>query len=139
VYDVKPITSGKTVDCGPTCLAMLLDYYGMQVPLDQLTRECNTCLIGCTAKDLLRVGRAHGLREDFSAWKMDTDELIRQDRPAIIWWMYAHWCVFCGRDDAENVVICNPDMGRYRMRPDTFNSFYAGVALFNGEPENLPE
>ena len=136
MFDVIPVTSPRPTDCGATCMKMLLSYYGQDADLDELIRECNTSIIGCTGKDLLRVGRAHGL--DMTAWKMDAEEVIRQDRPAIIWWMYTHWVVFCGADENGKIVICNPDRGRYRVSPGTFTSFYTGVALFNGEPHDLP-
>lgn len=136
MYDVIPLTSPKNYDCGATCLQMLLAYYGTYVPLEDLIRECNTRLIGCSEGDLLRVGRAHGLA-DMKAFSMDAEELIRQDRPAIIWWKYAHWCVFCGQDDEGKVVICNPDRGRYRMSAGLFAAFYTGVSLWNGEPHDL--
>ena len=136
MYDVKPITSPKQVDCGPTCLKMLLAYYGQEVDLDQLIQECNTRLIGCTAKDVLRVGRDHGL--DMRAYKEAAEDLLKQDRPAIIWWLYKHFCVFCGLNDEGRVVICNPDLGRYSMTPGTFASFYTGIAITNGEPQDLP-
>lgn len=136
MYDVTPVTSPRQTDCGATCLKMLLDYYGQDVPLDQLIEECNTRLIGCTAKDVIRVGKAHDL--DMMAFQMDAVELMRQDRPAVIWWMYNHFVVFCGLDDDGKVVICNPDRGRYRVSPGTFRSFYTRVALFNGDPQDLP-
>ena len=63
MFDVIPVTSVKPTDCGATCLKMLLAYYGTDVDLDKLIRECNTRLIGCSAGDLLRVGRAHGLAD----------------------------------------------------------------------------
>lgn len=137
MFDVLPVTSARPTDCGATCMKMLLAYYGQDVALDQLIRECNTRLIGCSAGDLKRCGVAHGL--EMVAYQMDAAELIRQDRPAIIHWKHQHWCVFCGRDDGGNVVICNPDRGRYRLSPDTFAAMYTGVSLFNGEPEDLPE
>ena len=137
MFDVLPVTSARPTDCGATCMKMLLAYYGQDVALDQLIRECNTRLIGCSAGDLKRCGIAHGL--EMVAYQMDAAELIRQDRPAIIHWKHQHWCVFCGRDDGGNVVICNPDRGRYRLPPDTFAAMYTGVSLFNGEPEALPE
>lgn len=135
MYDINPITSPKQTDCGPTCLKMLLDYYGQVIPLDQLIKECNTRLIGCSAKDILRVGKAHDL--DMIAYQMDADELIKQDRPAIIWWMYNHFVVFAGMDEDGKAVICNPDRGRYRVSKGTLKSFYTRVALFNGEPHDL--
>ena len=135
MFDVIPVTSPRQTDCGATCLKMLLDYYGQEVPLDQLIRECNTRLIGCSAKDVLRVGKAHGM--DMICYQMDADELLKQDRPAICWWMYNHFVVCCGLDEDGKVVICNPDRGRYRVTQGTFRSFYSKVALFNGEPHDL--
>lgn len=136
MYDVIPITSAKERDCGPTCLAMLLAYYGTDVGLDALTDECGVDILGCTGADLLRVGRAHGL--DMVAFSMNAEELIRQDRPAIVWWKRGHFCVFAGRNNAGDVVICNPDRGRYPLDAGTFAALYSGVALFNGEPADAP-
>lgn len=135
MYDVTPVTSRKQVDCGPTCMKMLLSYYGQEVALDTLIKECNTRLVGCSGKDLMRVGKAHAL--DMKCFQMDALELMKQDRPAIIWWKYCHWCVFCGLDESGQVVICNPDRGRYRMSQGNFASMYTKVALFNGEPHDL--
>ena len=137
MFDVLPVTSPNPTDCGATCMKMLLAYYGTDVPLDDLVKECNTRIIGCTAKDLLRVGRAHGL--DMKAFKMDAEELVRQDRPSIIWWKYSHFVVLCGQDEEGKVVICNPDIGRYRMSFSTFASFFTENCFFNGEPHDLPE
>ncbi len=137
MYDVKLITSKADMDCGPASLAMLLDYYGTEVPLDDLIEECHVRIGGCTGKDLLQVGRAHGL--DMTSWKMDADELIRQDRPGIVWWTYDHWLVMCGMNDKGDVVIANPSRGRYAIDPESFSKLYTGICLFNGEPETLPE
>lgn len=135
MFDIEPMTSPKATDCGATCLKMLLKYYGEDVPLDQLIEECHVGLIGCSAKDILNAGRLHGL--DMTAWQMDADEVMRQDRPAIIWWMYNHFVVFAGMDEDGRAVICNPDRGRYRVSKGTFKSFYTKVALFNGEPHDI--
>lgn len=137
MYDVTPITSKKNLDCGATCLAMLLGYYGIEASLEDLVEECNTRIVGCSAADLKRVGTAHGL--DMTAYKTDVDGVVLADRPSIVWWKYRHWCVCCGLDDDGQVVICNPDRGRYRMSKGLFKSFYTGVALFNGVPGDIEE
>ena len=138
VYDVTPITSPKRFDCGATCLQMLLSYYGTQVPLDQLDEELNTRLIGCSAKDIIRVGKAHGL--DMMAWQEPWGDVLKQDRPSIIWWKYCHWVIVCGVDETDGkVVICNPDKGRYKLSKSNFSCMYTGIALTNGEPADLPD
>lgn len=136
MFDVKPITTPRPTDCGATCLAMLLDYYGQEYDLDALTRECRTTVAGCSAADVNRAGRAHGL--DMKAWEMSAESALRNDRPAIIWWRYNHFVVLCGTDENGQVVICNPDRGRYRISPGTFKSFFTKVALTNGEVSDLP-
>lgn len=143
MYDVIPVTSDKPLDCGPTCLKMLLAYYGTDVPLEQLTEECGLTLAGCSGADLMRVGRAHGL--DMQCFSMDAAELVRQDRPAIVFWRHNHWVVFAGREDDGRVWVCNPDRGRYRMSEGTFTSLATGIdkypeqviCIFNGEPHDL--
>lgn len=136
MFDVKPITSKVERGCGPTCLTMLLDYYGIPADRDEITKECCVNIAGCTAGDIVRVGKAHGL--DMTAYKMDADELIRQDRPAIAWYRYAHFVIMAGQDDQGNVVICQPSQGRFAMDAESFSKLYSGVAIFNGEPEDLP-
>ena len=138
MYDIVPVTSDRETDCGATCLKMLLSYYGIEVPLDQLVRECNTRLIGCSGADILRAARLHEM-PDVKAFKMDTAELIKQDRPAIIHWRHCHWIMFCGVDEDGKVVICNPDRGRYRLDAESFGVMYSGIAIFNGDPEDIPD
>ena len=130
MYDIKPVTSPKLMDCGATSLKMLLSYYGTDVDLDQLAKECNTRLGGCSAGDIMRAGKLHGF--DLSTWAMGAEEVIRQDRPSIIWWRYDHFCICCGTDDNDNIVIINPDRGLFRMSFGIFKSLYSGVAIFNG-------
>lgn len=142
MFDVIPITSPKELDCGPTCLKMLLAYYGIEVELDQLIEECGITVAGATGADLMRVGRLHGL--DMQCYSIDAAELVRQDRPAIVNWKHNHWCVFAGRDEDGRVAVCNPDRGRYRMSEGTFTSLTTGleeypgqiIGIFNGEPHD---
>lgn len=135
MFDILPVISPIQIDCGPTCMKMLLAYYGQDVPLEQLIRECNTGLAGCTMKDLKNCGNSHGL--DMRPYRMDAEEVVRQDRPSICWWKYSHFIVCCGLDEDGKVVICDPDKGRYRMQLGTFKSFYTEAAIFNGEPQDL--
>ena len=137
MYDITPVTSPTRFNCGPASLKMLMSYYGIDADLEELTKECNVGRAGCTLKDLVIAARSRGL--DPHSYKMDAEEVIRQDRPSMVWWKYWHFCVCCGMDEKGQVVICNPDRSRYRMSPELFKAFYSGIACFIGEPEDLPE
>lgn len=139
MFDVIPITSPKINDCGATCLQMLLAYYGIDVDLDTLIRDCNTGISGCTMKDIAVAARKHGM-PDAKCYMADVAGAVDVDRPGVVWWKYRHFCVSCGRADDGQIVICNPDRGRYRMSEGVFKSFYSGYVLFNGIPEDvIPE
>lgn len=137
MYDVKPVTTPHATACGPACLKMLLRYYGQDVDLDTLIRECGVTINGCSAADLIRVGRAHGL-DNIHAYRITTlDSLLKQDRPGILWWEYTHFVVFCGLDDNGEPVICNPSSGRYPINAATLTrKFTDGIAICNGRPQN---
>lgn len=134
MYDVTPVTTNRQTACGPTALKMLLDYYGQDVPLDQLIQACNIGVTGCTAATLLRVGRDHGL--DMRAYQADAEGVMKMDRPAILWWRYVHFVVFCGLNDAGEPVICNPSSGRFPISREAFARHFSGVALTNGAAED---
>lgn len=135
MYDVKPVTTPHQTACGPTALKMLLDYYGQDAALEDLIRECKITVTGCSAATLLRVGRAHGL-EGMAAYQMDAQDALTMDRPAILWWRFVHYVVFCGLNDAGEPVICNPSSGRFPISREAFVRHFSGVALTNGKAED---
>lgn len=142
MFDVELTTTRHATACGPACLKMLLAYYGIEAELDALIEECGATVNGCTARDVVRVGRAHGL-EEMSSWKEDPEDVFYQDRPGIIWWHYDHFVVFCGLNDAGEPVIANPMRGRFAIDRGSFRALCSGiepgtcVALCNGKPLDI--
>lgn len=139
MYDVKSVTTAHPTACGAACLKMLLHYYGQDVDMDTLIAECGVSVTGCTAADVVRVGRAHGL-DALAAYRITPiAALLKQDRPAILWWEYSHFVVFCGVNEKGEPVICNPSSGRYPIGIDTLTRKFAdGIAICNGRPTDLP-
>lgn len=135
MFDVLPVTTDHATSCGPACIKMLLDYYKQDdVSLEDLIRECNVTTTGCTMGDVRRVGNAHGL--NLIPYHCDAVSLMAQDRPAIIWWRYTHFVVFCGMNENDEPVICNPSMGRFPISKEAFKRFYSEVECCNGEPKD---
>ncbi|MBQ9065706.1 MAG: hypothetical protein IJ123_09695 [Blautia sp.] len=152
MFDVKVTTSKASSDCGAACMVSFLAYYGKNVSLDEIRKECIK-VQGASGKDLLICGRKRGLdmipwKEKWVTWlegKEDgetTDvEIFNQDRPAICLWEKRHWIIYCGMDDKDpdRVVIMNPSRGRFSIDKSLFESFYSGVFLTDGIPQELPK
>lgn len=141
MFDIKLTTTRHTTACGPACLKMLLDYYGVEVPLETLIEECGITVNGCSVATLKRVAQAHGL--DASIWKEPPGDVLTQDRPGIVWWRYTHYVVYGGLNDKGEPVLFNPSRGRYAIDAGTFAVMATGiedgtcVVLSIGKPLNL--
>lgn len=136
MFDMEFVSQRRSTCCGPASLKMLLDYYGVDVAFDTLVEECGVSVDGCTAKDLLRVGRAHGL-DNMAAYRTDAEDVFIQDRPAILYWRQCHFLVYGGLNDKGEPVLYNPGRGVYPIDRGTFEVLYSGVMLSNGMPEDV--
>lgn len=139
MFGIDLITTKHETACGPACLKMLLDFYGIDVDLDTLIEECGVTVNGCTAADLKRVAITHGLT-DTSLWQEPPSEVLTQDRPGIVWWRYNHFVVYGGLNDKGEPVLFNPMRGQYAIDAGTFEVLASGlqagtcVVLTNGKP-----
>ena len=134
MYDVTPVTTEHMSACGPACLKMILKYYGQDIQLDDLIAECGVTVTGTTLKKLKQVGNAHGM--DMRIYRMSAEDLLKLDRPAIIYWRYTHFVVFCGLDKAGEPVICNSGSGRFSLPVNDFSRFFTGYVITNGQNDD---
>lgn len=137
MFDIKLVAQPHETDCGPASLKMLLAFYGHDVDLATLHDECQVSVNGCTAKDLLRVGKDHGLN-DMAAFKTDAASVMRQDRPAILLWRHTHFLVYGGLNDKGEPMIFNPASGVYPIDAGTFKVLFSDIMLTNGTPADIP-
>lgn len=134
IFDVKPYISDKAIDCGPASLKMLLSWYDIEADINALRKDCKLKTIGCTAADIKRAAKKHGLVT--GVYKTDADTLLSDTYPSICWWRKEHFLVFCGVDDRGLVVVCDPYKGRYRMSIEFFRLCYSGIAVSQTEDVN---
>ena len=137
MFEIPFTSQARETACGPASLRMLLGYYGIDVPLETLLAECGVSVDGCTAGDLLRVGRTHGLA-DMAAFQADAASVLRQDRPAILYWRGNHFLVYGGLNEKDEPVLYNPGLGVYPIDAGTFAVLYSGILLSNGRPADIP-
>ena len=136
MFETEFVSQRRETCCGPASLKMLLGYYGVDVAFDALIEECHVSVDGCTAGDLLRVGKAHGL--DMHAYSTSAEDVLRQDRPAILHWRGNHFLVYGGLNEQDEPVLYNPGRGVYAIDRGTFATLFSGIVLSSGRPADLP-
>lgn len=114
-------------DCGAACLAMLLGYYGKDIPQDEVRNIVGVSRSGANALNLLQAGRWYGLRGR-GVNITDMSQLTHIPTGTIIHWDFRHFVIFekLGRNE---VFIIDPANGRRKVSIEQFSKSFTGVAL----------
>jgi len=114
------------VECGATCLAMVLAFHGRWEPTEELRRRCDVSRDGSSARSLLTAARSYGIRAE--AYRRDHDELLDLRFPFIAFWDSRHFVVVTSiRDD--KIYVNDPAVGRRVLARADFRKHYSGIAL----------
>lgn len=113
-------------ECGAAALAMVLDYYGSYVPLEQLREECGISRDGSKANNILRAARLHGLVA--SGYKREINEISEVKCPAILFWEFNHFVVLEGVK-GNKYYINDPALGHRVLSKLEFSNAFTGIVL----------
>lgn len=113
-------------DCGPACLAMVLNHYGRHVTLEQVREMTAVSRSGLTALSMMTAGRHFGLRG--RGVSLDIDKLPFLPQGAILHWRFNHYVVF-ERMKGDTVEIIDPAHGRRNVSMETLRKCFTGVVL----------
>ena len=114
-----------TSDCGPTCVGMILRFYGREATINQLAAEAGMSEVRrlTSPDDLARAAALHGvaLVHKMSASLQDIEAELVAGRPVIALIHYGslgslrqdsynggHWLVVIGMDE-NDVIVNDPD------------------------------
>ncbi|MEX2784491.1 peptide cleavage/export ABC transporter [Streptococcus sp. H49] len=129
---IRAIKQQEQMDCGVTCLQMLLDYYGSARPLYQLREMTGTDREGVSALGLKKGLEALGfdclvLKADDRVW--GHSELfyplianILTDKSAL------HYVVVYGKNGSD-LLIADPAKGKYRQSIASFAEVWTGALI----------
>ena len=117
------------VECGAASLAMVLAYYGLWIPLEQLRVNCGVSRDGTKASNILKAARRFGLSA--KGFRKEPDTLDELPMPSIIHWKFNHFVVLERLND-KFAYINDPAVGRRRVDLNEFDASFTGVVLAMG-------
>ncbi len=123
---VPQLSQMSTVECGLTCLAMILSYYGRRTSVSELRTECGGGRDGLSALRLVNAARNYGLK--VRALSLQQCDLSTLPLPAIVHWEFNHFLV------VEHwlrkwVRVVDPAGGRRKLTTGEFDSGFTGVII----------
>lgn len=124
----------EACECGAASLSMVLKYYRLNIPMEQIRLECNVSRDGCNAADIVRAAQGYGLIT--KGYRKSAEDLRNLSYPCILHWNFNHFVVLEGIK-ADKVYINNPECGPKVISFKELEAAYTGVVICLKPGENF--
>lgn len=114
------------VECGLTCLAMVLSYYGRRTSVSELRTKYGVGRDGASARSIVKAARDYGMR--VRAISLQKNDFSHVRLPAIVHWQFNHYIVV-ERWRQKYVDIVDPSGGRKRVTEEEFDNSFTGIII----------
>ncbi len=137
IAKVPVVMQLEALECGAASLAMMLAYFGLWIPLEQLRKDCGVSRDGSNLKNIFRAAKKYGLTP--RAFQCPAETLRQQAKfPCIVFWEYNHFLVLDGFKN-DKVYLNDPARGEIAITFEEFSKSYSGVCmLFEPSPDFQP-
>lgn len=117
----------EAAECGAASLAMILQYYGRHIALEDLRDDCEISRDGSTVYALTKAAKLHGLT---AKGTFRSIERLKNETnyPAIILWMNCHFMVLEGYKRGY-FYINDPAIGRRKISEVDFKKDYSNLTV----------
>jgi len=121
------------MDCAPTCVKMLCQFYGKKIALNKLRSLCSKGQQGVSLYGIHKACEEIGFKT-FPV-KLNVDTFVEQARlPCIVHWKSDHFVVVY-KIKSNMIYIADPGVGKLKLSVEQFKTFWSqggenGIALF---------
>ena len=123
---VRPVLQSTTVECGASCLAMISDYHGKSLSLEEINEKIKPGRSGTSASEMVNYARELGFRvKAYSVEPVDIKNLLL---PAIIHWGFNHF-VILEKYTRKSITLVDPARGRVEVTPHEFDEKFTGILI----------
>jgi ATP-binding cassette subfamily B protein len=124
---VRPSAQMSKVECGLTCLAMILTYYGRKTSVSELRTRFGIGRDGTSALGIVKVARSMGMR--VRPLSLQHTQLRGKLLPAIVHWEFNHFLIV-ERWSPKWVTVVDPAGGqRRRLTAEEFDAGFTGIFI----------
>lgn len=125
-------------ECGPSCLHMILAYYGYEADFSKLKERFTSIGHGRDGSSMLKMKEVSETYQlTCMAKKATPEQLDNGFLPIILFWEHKHFVVLEQISKRKMYTIIDPSLGRQVLSKEEFSDKYSGVFLFASPGEEF--
>lgn len=108
------------MDCDPSCLAMIVKYYGLHPNIEDIRNKCGLNKNGVSLLGIANVAESIGFKA--IGCKLSFEDLINKaPKPCIIHWNQNHFVVvYKIKRNSYNIYVADPSKGYIKYKKEEF-------------------